>query len=374
MKREFSLYLDLVRLFAAFLVVFYHSANIYNPGGFLFQLGHEAVVIFFVLSGYVIAFVVDTKEKSLKAYAVARISRIYSVALPAILLTMLADQIGFAVNLEAYPPGWQAWDYPLVRLIGSTFFLNEFWFISIQTFSNIPYWSLNYEVWYYISFALLVYVQGTKKWILFFLVLLLLGPKILLLMPLWWLGVYIYRSERLASISKPTAVLLLVVSTIGLISFVYFNIHKLGSDLLRGLLGVELHRQLAHSRWVLSDYPLALLIAANFVAVRALAAELFAVLGRFSRPIRYFSSFTFAFYLFHQPLLLFFKALLTRGEVDGSSYVLIMVFTFLSMWALGHYTEHNRPAFKRLVLRILESQFWMNVPVVKNFLKDRAAN
>jgi peptidoglycan/LPS O-acetylase OafA/YrhL len=367
-KREFSLYLDLVRLFASLLVVLYHSTSVYNPGNVLFALGHEAVVIFFVLSGYVIAFVAETKEKTLTEYSVSRISRIYSVAIPAIVITMLADQIGFSLNQEAYPSGYQAWDYPAIRVVGSLFFLNEFWHLSIQTFSNVPYWSLNYEVWYYISFAVLTYISGRKKWLLFAAIVLLLGPKILLLMPIWWLGVYLYRAQKLTELSSKAAMAILLFSLAGLVAFVQYNVSGWGWDLSKQIVGPDNHELLAFSRYFISDYILALLVAAHFVAIRVLAAELFGWLNHAKRPIRYFSSFTFAIYLFHQPLLLLFEALLVTGDAALLDYGVVMSCTLLSIWAIGHFTERKRPFYKRICLSVIESPHWLRA--VGRFLRS----
>ena len=358
MKIEFSLYLDIIRLFASLLVVLYHSANIYDPGGFLFTLGHEAVVIFFVLSGYVIAYISDTKEKKLKDYAASRLARIYSVALPAILLTMLVDQLGFSINLAAYPEGYQAWDHAWIRALSSLFFLNEFWLISIQSFSNVPYWSLNYEVWYYVVFALVTYVEGPKRWALLAITLLILGPKILMLLPIWWLGVYIYRAQWIRLISKSTAALLLTCSILALSLFIVFDLSQQGWDLLKGALGADRHELLAFSRHTLSDYLLATLVATHFVAINILAPDLLGGLKRFQRPIRYFSSFTFAGYLFHQPLLLFFKALFLEGSVDLQTYLLILGSTLITIWLLGRYTESQQPVLKKALKRLLYSQAW----------------
>ena len=358
MKIEFSLYLDIIRLFASLLVVLYHSANIYDPGGFLFTLGHEAVVIFFVLSGYVIAYISDTKEKKLKDYAASRVARIYSVALPAILLTMLVDQLGFSINLAAYPEGYQAWDHAWIRALSSLFFLNEFWLVSIQSFSNLPYWSLNYEVWYYVTFALVTYVEGHKRWALLAFTLLILGPKILMLMPIWWLGIYIYHARWSLSISPFFAYWLLIGSVLGFTLFINHNLSDQGWNLLKSLLGAEIHEQLTFSRNTLSDYLLAILVATHFVAINILAPALLGGLKRFQRPIRYFSSFTFAGYLFHQPLLLFFKALFLEGSVDLQTYLLILGSTLITIWLLGHYTEKQQPVLKKALKRLLYSQAW----------------
>lgn len=352
---------------ASVFVVLFHSSNIYNPGGVIYTLGHESVVVFFVLSGYVIAFVADSKEKTLKEYSVSRISRIWSVAIPAIILTMVADQVGFLVNIGAYPDGYIAWDYPLIRIGSSLLFLNEMWSISIQSFSNVPYWSLNYEVWYYVTFALLTYIKGAKRWVIFALVLMLLGPKILLLMPIWWLGVYIYRSSRLSEISTVSAYVLLIASLIGLTAIIHFDLSRQGANMLKDLVGNSTYEELAFSRYFLSDYVLALFVAAHFVALRKLSVKVCAWLTIFDRPIRYFSSFTFAIYLFHQPLLLLFSSfILTQSTIiEANSYWLILTLTLLSTWALGHFTERKKYFYKRQVLRFFQLPYWSILPFSK---------
>lgn len=369
MKKEFSLYLDLVRFFAAILVVLYHSANIYNPGGLFFQLGHEAVIIFFVLSGYVIAFVSDTKEKTLKEYTASRASRLYSVALPAVILTFLLDKIGTAVSPEAYGDGYTALDYSFLRAIIGLVFINEFW-TSIQIFSNVPYWSLSYEAWYYISFASLTYIDGKKRWVFLSLILILVGPKIIFLMPIWWIGVYIYRSKRLY-LSSIQAICALLTSTIGIILFLYFDLSQAGWDILKEQIGSEAHKQLAFSRNVLSDYLLAILVATHFVAIRTLAPLFLTKLKVFSRPIRYFSAFTFAIYLFHQPILLFYKSIFSYEKITPGGYSLILLCTLISIWVLGHYTELKRPVYKRIILSLLESRHWARVPIFNSIVYSK---
>ena len=87
MNRSFSVYLDVVRFTAAFLVYLYHSNQRFLSEAILpaSHYGHSSVIVFFVLSGFVIAFVTDTKESRLPAYAASRISRVFSVTVPAIM-------------------------------------------------------------------------------------------------------------------------------------------------------------------------------------------------------------------------------------------------------------------------------------------------
>ena len=95
LPRPFSVYLDLVRFTAACFVYLYHSNQrwLVEPILPMANYGHTAVVVFFVLSGFVIAYVTDTKERDWPSYAASRLSRVYSVALPAVVLTLLLDAV-----------------------------------------------------------------------------------------------------------------------------------------------------------------------------------------------------------------------------------------------------------------------------------------
>jgi hypothetical protein len=68
MCRELSAYLGLLRFSAAVAVFFSHIGWTILTGGFLWQLqfiGADAVIVFFVLSGFMIQYAADTKEKRL---------------------------------------------------------------------------------------------------------------------------------------------------------------------------------------------------------------------------------------------------------------------------------------------------------------------
>ncbi len=141
MTRAFSIYLDLLRFLAACLVVVYHSnARMIVESILPFSTyGHSAVIIFFVLSGFVIAYATDTKERHATDYWSSRMSRVWSLAVPAVLLTAVLDAIGQSIAPELYA-GNTTQDHTLLRIFTSLAFLNEIWFISITSFSNIAYW------------------------------------------------------------------------------------------------------------------------------------------------------------------------------------------------------------------------------------------
>jgi peptidoglycan/LPS O-acetylase OafA/YrhL len=134
---------------------------------FLTGFGHQAVMIFFVLSGFLVGGQVvesvKTAQWSWIDYAIARMTRMWIVLLPAILLTLFWDNLGMMVTgspiydramAETYSFG--ALDpsrYSVASFLGNLAFLQT---IIVPTFgSNSPLWSLANEFWYYLLFPLL---------------------------------------------------------------------------------------------------------------------------------------------------------------------------------------------------------------------------
>ena len=90
LNQPFSVYLDLVRFLAALAVVLMHMRMfrlVSIPGSEHWTLlGRESVMAFFVLSGFVIAYTTQMRRPDALDFTVARAARIYSVALPVLLL------------------------------------------------------------------------------------------------------------------------------------------------------------------------------------------------------------------------------------------------------------------------------------------------
>ncbi|MBX9631923.1 MAG: hypothetical protein K2X67_15505 [Burkholderiales bacterium] len=121
-----SSYLDLLRFTAAVTVLFEHM----RQDGFdmrwmpLAVLSHEAVIVFFVMSGFIIYSSTADRVASLRDYVVARSSRVYSVALPAVVFCVGVSMV--VGNLFADP--WTVKDYhpaSLGDVVGSLLFTHE---------------------------------------------------------------------------------------------------------------------------------------------------------------------------------------------------------------------------------------------------------
>ena len=185
--QHFSAYLDLVRFAAAVGVVLYHlKTNEVGPPAILRILpgiGHEFVVVFFVLSGYVIAAAVDKKPASLGDYALDRLARIYSVAVPTLLIsTATALGMGLGTVGEAF-----------TGLAANLTFVGQSWSANVIPPTNPAFWSLCYEVMYYALFGCAMYLRGGARVAACVAVAAIAGPKVLLLLPCWLAGVAAYH-------------------------------------------------------------------------------------------------------------------------------------------------------------------------------------
>lgn len=350
MNRSFSLYLDLVRFVAACLVYVYHSNQRWLSSEVLpaSQYGHSAVVVFFVLSGYVIAYVTATKEKDWASYSASRLSRVYSVAVPAVVLTLILDAVGRSMGVAPYD---YPWDQFFVRIVAAMSMLNEVWFVSITTFSNVPYWSIGYEAWYYVAYGVICFAPRRWAWLIVLAMAMLLGPKIVLLAPLWMLGVWLYHSPRLHSVTTPIAWALVMGSVALIIVFHAAGVSELFSEWLKQQIGSERHAQLTFSKFFLGDYVLGLLVLANFVGMRHVAGTFDVLLLPLQGFIRWVAGFTFTLYLLHQPLFLFWGSVIA-GDPKGSGFWWATTAAVtLSVIAIGTVTEAKRGALRQLLLR-----------------------
>ena len=125
--------------------------------------GHEAVIVFFVLSGYlvggkVVEQVIDARFDLLK-YVIARVSRLYIVYVPAILLTSLIAFLVGSMDLDSWYINsasighlgmLASSDVSISTLIKNLLMLQDL-FASVYG-QNIPLWSLSYEFWFYVIF------------------------------------------------------------------------------------------------------------------------------------------------------------------------------------------------------------------------------
>lgn len=154
--------LDALRGFAALLVLVFHFLTVlYHPlpaawSPFRFFLaGHQAVIMFFVLSGFALTCMIDGMEPySLSRYIAARVIRLY----PPYILSIVFSLAVFGV-LAAFGAQWQAGQMDLLKpvlttslAIGHLFMVGVFGMGDI----NPNIWSLVYEMRLSIAFPIIL--------------------------------------------------------------------------------------------------------------------------------------------------------------------------------------------------------------------------
>ena len=288
MNRETSLYLDFVRFCAALVVFLSHAAGQRFTQGFLWQIGPyggEAVMVFFVLSGFVIGYVTDRNETSVAAYGVSRAARLLSVAVPALVLTAILDGIGRSLHPGYYNAAWgyDAAGLPMQFLRALTF-TNAVWGTMAGPGSDLPFWSLGYEAAYYVIFAIAIFAPWRWRLPGVAAALVLAGPDIAALFPVWLLGVGCHRVCSRVAVGTAWGVALMLGPVLAWAGY-EAAVWRMG---------------LARQDWVVGP-----LFAAHLAGVHAVAPAFGRGLDLVARPVRWLAGATFSIYLFHLPVLQF---------------------------------------------------------------------
>lgn len=299
-----SLALDLVRAAAAMTVVLCHlGARLMSDGRFwpFAHLGSQAVDVFFVLSGYVIAASATRERGGLGGFLRARGLRLYSVGIPAILLTAICDRIGSAAapdlyaQLAAFAPGHApTW----LQYAASSVFCHRLWQLTLPLGSNVPWWSLGFEPWYYLMFGLLVFIRGPGRLVAAGLAALVAGPAILLLAPLWAAGVLVSRRHAQGFAAA------LWVSPAAIMALVAYNaaFYLAGHSLIGVIPGVRPE--------LLQDWLVGGLFALALLHLPAWESALSAALRPVTGMVRGAAGMSFSLYAIHFPVMMMTRSLL----------------------------------------------------------------
>ena len=352
MTPYFSLYLDAVRFFAAMVVVLSHFAYPRFTGGEYIvirelNLGSDAVVLFFVLSGLVISYTADVKDRALRAFAWSRLTRLYSVALPAVLMTILLDRLGQGINPEAYDGWWYNPAPAALQILQGLTFTNEWGFTGLRLGSNGPYWSLSYEFAYYLMFAAAVFMKGGRRAGALLLLVILAGPAVLFLFPVWLIGVWLYKRIKAGVILEaPAALTLVIVPAAFYALLLAAGLPPLLLAGTKGALGAGVvNGLLRFSDEFIWNGLTGILAAIHMLGVAALCrARTDKPEGRVARFIRWGAGASFSLYLVHYPAFQFADAVLPEAMAGRDGILLASVLAFCFLFAA--LTERRLPRLR----------------------------
>jgi peptidoglycan/LPS O-acetylase OafA/YrhL len=370
-----SAHLDVIRSAAAWAVMWGHLRafffidfpDIAHPSLFLKILyfatgfGHQAVMVFFVLSGFLIS---SSIFRSLAAgtwtwagYALSRATRLYVVLVPGLLLGAFWDFTGraffnstglYTSPLTSFGGGVVQSDLTGRNFAGTLFYLQT---ILCRPFgSNGPLWSIANEFWYYVLFPISLFAWhrwASKRWMsaialtaFTLAVAAFLGPEKLLGFVIWLVGVAVlFLWSRTTITGKVSRAALLLCTSI----------------LFAACLAAARNGKIAPQ---ISD----------LVVGFAFSAFLFGILqldfwlprdGAYLRNARLFAGFSYTLYVLHFPLLLFLRAVITPGFRWQPNAIHLLygtgigaaVLTFC--WAVARFTEHRTGEARRTLAKAL---------------------
>jgi peptidoglycan/LPS O-acetylase OafA/YrhL len=352
--------LDIWRIVCATLVVLSHAGQLgLLPfiGSSLMAASHHAVIIFFVISGFSVAYSADKVDCDSIQFLAARLSRIFSIAMPAILLTLLID-----VASKALHPGaddlWQL-NHWFAYLVFALSFSGELWFTSIHPFSNVPFWSLNYELYYYLFFAALLIKSRVIKIIAVSVILLTVGPKIALLLPCWLCGVGLFKwvkrrpaqtkTDRSSSSSSDIGIGIAILPWT-LFALIYAAMNVSIYAAWGHALTQPYHSALDYSKDFLFDITLAVVFS-GFLYLHWHTSPL--EIDRQKTFAGKLAPLTFAIYAMHYPMLKFASEMPSKSTDFAVNFIIVLVI-FTLCAAIGLILEPTRKYWQRYLFLILE--------------------
>jgi peptidoglycan/LPS O-acetylase OafA/YrhL len=348
------LWFDFIRATCAILVcaghlrsvAFIDYAELSNPTFFekVFYfatgLGHQAVMVFFVMSGFFVGGSVlrSGKSFSFPKYLIARLSRLWTVLVPALVFTTGIDWLLSVVAPEVlngtYGPVWHSGPGESAAyaagpgvLAGNLLFLQG---IAVPVYgTDGPLWSLANEFWYYILFPLgFIAVRGIHQekeipvWLR--VVIASLGLLLIRWLPsghvagflVWMLGLLVFQTQGSTG-SRTRQAMLWIGLFVAVASLVYSKLESLQSD------------------WQLSP-DLAVGFAFTLLLIglscgRAPSTSLIPLRG----PIEGLSNSSFSLYLFHFPLVVLIGTFYYKGQPVAPTIPELSVFALWLLFLIG---------------------------------------
>lgn len=297
-----SLLIAFLRGMAALQVAAAHLRNEFFPGlrlvddptlwyqGLAFFTGfaHQAVVLFFLISGWLVGGSLFNKlgqPDAIKLYAIDRVTRLWTVLLPTFMLVLALGIVTGTLDPRSadFSP---ANPYSVTALAGNLAGLQT---VGVPQFGgNYPLWSLANETWYYVMFPLLLVSCSTRR-ALPFAALLLIGVLLpfdmTLYFAIWLLGAGFSRVR--IDCGWPTrAALLLMLAPLS----VYFRFYGSNDDAVVASFAQDLVMSVIFLLFLSST------VVRYDAGSRAVQA--------FRQGATFFSNFSFTLYVVHVPVIL----------------------------------------------------------------------
>jgi peptidoglycan/LPS O-acetylase OafA/YrhL len=318
---------------------------------FLTGLGHQAVVVFFVMSGWLVGSSVWSQQLSGRfswvQYAITRLTRLLIVLIPALVMTCFVDALGTwlsggygydrsqSVLLSDGPGPDKPISDSLRTAVGNLFFLQT---IRVPVYgTNAPLWSLANEFRYYVMFPLFAFAwfhRRSRRSIGF----IGAGVGVLVAMPfvissafaIWLTG---WAGSMAAPRPRTAQVLRLVCSVLVVGCLVAGRTRFAG----------------------VGDFALGIAVAGLLIGLNAFPDQGTRFQGA-ARIFSYLAQISFTLYLFHFPLLAFFFFALHIPQQQPSplvyvEFVALLAVVLVVATCFWYLFERNTDLVRRFVSR-----------------------
>lgn len=313
-----------IRALAAVYVVAHHiviNSSFHGAWTYAFRFGQEAVIVFFLLSGFVIFASEHRRVSDLRGYYLRRLRRIYPPLLVAFALAAVVVTLNGTIGRDFNP--W--------ALTGNLLSLQDVsglkpGVITDPFLGNSPLWSLSYEVFFYAVFPLVMVARRVSRRFALNAVgaLAILGYATYLAAPnhfslvvayllVWWAGAFLADLYRSSELSFRSAAPLFA---------------WLGALCVAALIGVALMRHGKIDPGVFPALPLRHFFDAAVFALLAVAAptrKAIRSLWRGGPAAAYLASISYGLYVFHYPLLIEWDWASTPAGFAMAGVLLIVV-------------------------------------------------
>jgi peptidoglycan/LPS O-acetylase OafA/YrhL len=343
LTKSSSILLDLIRGISAQLVVVGHLFSFYNIFGLRqqenrFLVQNFGVVIFFILSGFLIAYSVDNKAEKQKYtfrhFFVDRFSRIFIAYIPALVIIVILDAVSYkisgnyayvdALNVKTFIGNiFMLQDFPIQNAL-SKIFKQKIHLTSLG--SARPLWTVAVEWWIYLFFGFIYFKKITYKNI-FLLLPLLIVPFFRVgsggngLSILWFLSLisfYLLKKSPFTGNYFLIIMLLMIASFVRLL-FNGFNVYDLAFSIP--------------------------LMMALFVLLSHLQVKPHIFFLKMEKPASALSAFSFSLYLLHYSIIEFVRSLNLKLNVFAT-IVLLFILCNLISWIFAKATEYKYHRFR----------------------------
>lgn len=295
------------------------------------RMGHEAVMVFFVLSGYLVFGSVLRRSSEgrfkLSDYIVDRTTRIFLPLIPACIFAAVVARV---FDGSPWEPG---------QVLANMFGLNG---IFAETMlMNTPLWTLAYEIWFYVVAGALGYLIVSKFQSKRALLVLAVGTAVFTVLDARYLLFWMLAGFVVWMLKTP-------------------HRNAMGAvGLGVALLGVALY-EFSATRWfsISVHLPQAsaefLICAGTILAIPLLcAAKTNDRLRILERPAKWLSAISFSLYLFHYPVLCVVGRWLPRSASISTHafgfFALLMLITLVIVSLFYMAFERNTPRLRRYV-------------------------